>query len=116
MSVMVGGSAKPHITVHHQLHRLAVVVVLDPFRGMGMCQRWCAGEAQMRDKPGSELNPAVDSAGAARRILLPFYLAKVKSTKEDCDRGSKDWAVYCGRGREGPFLLKKPKESGKRDV
>jgi len=39
------------------------------------CQRWRAGEAQMRDNPeGGELNSAGISAGAARRII-PFHPA-----------------------------------------
>jgi len=44
-------------------------------------------------------------AGAARRILLPFYpVYIVKRTKEGCDRGSEVETVHNGRGGKGQFL------------
>jgi len=46
---------------------------------MKQCQRWCTGEAQMRDNPeGGELGPAEGvSAGAARRIShILSYIGK----------------------------------------
>jgi len=56
------------------------------------------------------------SAGAARRILLPFYLAWVKRTREGSDLGSEVGTVHSGRDEEGPVTLRKPKKSGRRLV
>jgi len=42
------------------------------------------------------------SAGAARRIFLPFYPVLMR-TKEGCDRGSEIGTVHSGRYGEVPF-------------
>jgi len=69
----------------------------------------------MKDNPeGGELDLADDAASATRRILPTVSSCIDKRTKEDCDRGSKVGTVHGGRHGEGPVLLRKSKETGRR--
>jgi len=53
------------------------------------------------------------SAGAARRILLPFYPALSKRIREGCDRGSEVRTVYSAQDGKRPVPLRKLNDSGR---
>jgi len=99
--------------------RAVVVVLPDPFRGMGregtpqrpnsratpqgldqkskmeVVPRWRAGEAQLQDNPGG--GESVPADGVRRRCKKnsPSVLScKGKRTREGCDRGSEVGTVH----------------------
>jgi len=66
-------------------------------------QKRRAGEAQMRDSPEGELIMKSLSAGAERRILLPFYPSCIgKRAIYGCDHGSEVGTVHSERNGGGP--------------
>jgi len=68
----------------------------------------------MRNNPGDELDSADD---VRRRFKNSSVLSCIdKKAKESCERSSEIGIVHCGRDGEGPVPLRKPKESGRREI
>jgi len=65
-------------------------------------------------RDNSEEGEKLDPAGAAR-ILLFVLSCTGKRSREGFDRHSEVGTVHSGQGGEGPFPLRKPKKSGKRE-
>jgi len=71
----------------------------------------------MRDNPErDELDPAVNIAGAARRISPSVLSCINEKTKEGCYRGSEVGTFHSRRDEKGPFSLRKSRESSKRGL
>jgi len=71
----------------------------------------------MRNNPeGGELDSEVYIRRRCRKnFLSALSCIKGKRTKEGCDRGNEVRTFHNGRGGEGSVLLRKPKESGRRE-
>jgi len=64
---------------------------------MRYCQRWHAGEAQMRDNPGGgESEPAQGVYRRCKKNSPSVFSCLGKTTRKGCDHGSEGGTVHNG--------------------
>jgi len=67
----------------------------------------------MRDNPEGELDPAKGFRRCCKKNS-PILSCIGKRIREGCDRSNEVLTIHGGRDGEGPILLRKPKETGRK--